>query len=106
MIFEFAVRFDSGGLNFLEVGRVKIGNVVCVDWEDSYGCSSKWETLDKGDMPQTMFCRSIGWVTNKSKKCLVIVPHMAINKILEVNQGCGDMAIPVRAIVRIKRIKV
>jgi len=85
--------------------RAKIGDSVLVEWEDSYGCSAKWAVLDGCDTPQTMRCRSVGWITNKCRKYIVVVPHVAENEILDVKQGCGDMAIPIRAIVRMKRVE-
>jgi hypothetical protein len=87
--------------------RFKIGDVVLVDWEDSYGCSPKWATIDDdGDAPQLMRCRTVGWITNKDNKSIVVVPHIATNEVLGVKQGCGDMTIPMRAVVAIKRLKV
>ncbi len=53
-----------------------------------------------------MLCHSIGWITSKSKRVIVLVPHIAQNKDLEIRQGCGDMTIPLVAVRKIKRLKI
>jgi hypothetical protein len=86
------------------IKKIKAGDLVFLEWEDSYGCSSKWETLAKNGKPEEMICRSVGWVTSKDKRFVVIVPHIAEIKRLGIQQGCGDMSIPLAAITRIRRI--
>jgi len=82
--------------------KTKIGDAVFVEWEDSYGCSASWQDIpDSSEPPQVLICRSLGWITAQSKKCLVIVPHIAQNRDIDVKQGCGDMMIPAAAITRI-----
>ena len=85
-------------------GKLKLGDMVVIEWEDSYGCSSRWEEISGDSPPQTMLCRSVGWVTSVNEKCVVIVPHIAENSKLDVRQGIGDMAIPQRSITHVKRV--
>jgi len=75
--------------------------LVFVEWLDSYGCSSTWQSIENCN-PQAMVCYSVGWLLHDGKDCKVIVPHITDPNSNVVNrQGCGDMTIPVRAILRL-----
>lgn len=80
------------------------GAAVFIEWEDSYGCSSDWQNLPVGGTSETMICRSVGWILRRSRRNVTIVPHMAQNERLGVDQGCGDMVIPLAAIVRVVQL--
>ena len=74
---------------------------VLIEWVDSYGCSPRWESVSDSQ-PSLLVCKSIGWITHRSKKCVVVVPHLtAPERDGFKQQGCGDMTIPAAAIVRI-----
>jgi len=46
--------------------NLKIGDAVCVEWEDAYGCSPDWENLPSGDQDIAgIMCRSLGWMVGK-----------------------------------------
>jgi hypothetical protein len=84
---------------------LKIGEAVCIHWEDAYGCSPVWENWPSSKHTIAgMMCRSVGWVASKTKGFVLIVPHVADNSTLGVKQACGDMAIPLTAIRRVKRL--
>lgn len=70
--------------------------LVLVEWMDSFGCSSEWTTLSECN-PEPMICRSVGWLLHDADDLKVIVPHISKDS----NQGCGDMTIPTKAIVRL-----
>ena len=89
----------------MQAVKLKIGESVFVEWEDSYGCSPSWQNMPDGGEPETMLCRSLGWVSRLSKRSVVIVPHVGRNDHMGVNQGCGDMTIPRAAIIRVKKIR-
>jgi len=74
--------------------------LVFVEWVDSYGCSSNWEELE-GCSPQLMRCRSVGWLLHDDEDCKVLVPHVSAPLAQSARQGCGDMTIPTRSIVRL-----
>jgi hypothetical protein len=82
----------------------KLGDAVLIEWEDSYGCSSTWQDIPETGEPHALHCKSLGWITGRSEKCLVIVPHLAQNGDMDLKQGCGDMTIPTAAIRRITKI--
>lgn len=73
--------------------------LVFVEWEDSFGCSSRWENLD-GCQPSVMLCRSVGWLLHDGDDCKVVVPHVSTPPGADGPQGCGDMTIPAKAVVR------
>jgi hypothetical protein len=73
--------------------------LVLVEWLDSFGCSATWEQLD-GCSPHLLTCRSVGWLIHDGDDCKVIVPHVSQPNEGCGQQGCGDMTIPTRAIVR------
>jgi hypothetical protein len=86
------------------IKRLKIGDLVLCEWEDSYGCSPTWEVIEADKKPHGMMCKSVGWLIRKSKRWIVIVPHLSENTEISEKQGCGDMTIPTAAIVRLKSL--
>jgi hypothetical protein len=68
---------------------LKVGRAVFLEWEDSYGCSSRWEDIPEEGRPELMVCRSLGWIVRKSKRVIVLVPHRATNERLGVDPGVG-----------------
>jgi hypothetical protein len=80
--------------------------LVLVEWVDSYGCSSSWQDIANCE-PGVMVCKSVGWLIHDDEKCKVVVPHM--NQPDHPNasqQGCGDMTIPSKSIVKILELGV
>jgi hypothetical protein len=75
--------------------------LVEIEWRDSCGCSSNWQEIEDCK-PAVMSCRSVGWLVYDGSDSKVIVPHLTEDG----DQGCGDMTIPAKAIVRIRKIKV
>lgn len=76
--------------------------LVKVEWVDSFGVGSTWQsTSNASDEKHT--CISVGYLVKDGENVKVIVPHLSpANEIIGAEeQGCGDMAIPVSAIVRI-----
>lgn len=71
--------------------------LVLVEWLDSYGCSSDWQSLDNVSV-QVMTCRSVGWLLHEDDRYKVIVPHISD----ATRQGCGDMTIPSASIVSLR----
>ena len=53
--------------------------------------------------PWPLLCRSAGWLIHKDERCAVIVPHVILEE--EERQGCGEMAIPARSILRIVALR-
>ena len=43
------------------------------------------------------------WLIHKDERCAVIVPHVILEE--EERQGCGEMAIPARSILRIVALR-
>ncbi len=77
-----------------------VGDLVLIEWEDSYGCSPRWEDLGDGEAePMTLACTSVGRVVRVGRRSVIVVPHLAESQTLGVRQGCGDMCIPLAAIV-------
>ena len=74
--------------------------LVLVEWEDSFGCSSRWREIP--DITLTpLRCRSVGWLLHDGEACKVIIPHLSANDHAHsLQQGCGDMTIPTRAVLR------
>lgn len=88
-----------------QAGR-SFGPLVLIEWVDSYGCSPRWENIDGEFRPQPMVCQSVGWMIHSDKKAKIIVPHISRQPDFDVPpQGCGDMTIPTRCIIRITSLK-
>lgn len=79
--------------------------LVLIEWEDSLGCSTSWEkTADC--RPQVLICRSVGWLLHDGEDCKTVVPHLSKAQESVPQQGCGDMTIPTRAIIRMADLVV
>ena len=80
--------------------------LVLIEWMDSFGCSSDWQTLE-GDNFKPLVYRSVGWLLHDSDDCKVVVPHAtdAINGSVS-KQGCGDMTIPTKSVISIKSLSI
>lgn len=77
--------------------------LVLIEWIDSHS-GRGWQTLENLESSaKPLYCRSVGWLVSENKKCKVVVPHIAGEKNGDtVIQGCGDLTIPAKAIVRMR----
>lgn len=77
------------------------GKLVLVEWLDSHS-GRGWQAVEQFDkVAEPLYCRSVGWILSKNKDCVVIVPHVAGERSRDqLQQGCGDLTIPQRAILR------
>ena len=78
--------------------------LVLIEWLDSFGCSEQWQPLDIS-APKPIRVRSVGWLAYDGEDCKVIVPHVSEESEHVAQQGCGDMTIPTRSVLRIKNLK-
>lgn len=80
--------------------------LVLIEWLDSHS-GNGWQALDKlNEKAEPLYCRSVGWLITETEGCKVIVPHIAGEQNGDIIlQGCGDMAIPTKAIVKVKLLK-
>ncbi len=80
--------------------------LVLIEWVDSHS-GKGWQSLDELEgKAEPLFCRSVGWLVKETRDCKVIVPHISGEKNGGiVLQGCGDLAIPKKAILKVKLIK-
>lgn len=76
--------------------------LVLIEWLDSHS-GRGWQTIeDFVRASEPLYCRSVGWLVSERKDCKVIVPHIAGEKNGNTMlQGCGDLTIPTKAIVKI-----
>ena len=80
-------------------------NLVLVEWLDSFGCSSNWQSIE--DLkPNPIVCRSVGWLIYDGDDCKVILPHITDSQKNIEKQGCGDMTIPSKCIIKIQNLVV
>lgn len=78
--------------------------LVIIDWVDSRGAAPRWDFLEDKDN-SVVACRSVGWLVFDGRDAKTVVPHLgSINT--GAAQGCGDMTIPTRAIVRMLNLHV
>lgn len=80
--------------------------LVLIEWVDSHS-GNGWQTLDTlEEKAEPLYCRSVGWLIAETKGCKVIVPHIGGEENGNIMlQGCGDMAIPTKAIVKVSLLK-
>ena len=74
--------------------------LILIEWLDSSGCSTNWRNLSELPEPKPSPCRSVGWLAHDGKDWKTIVPHVADADEGSGEQGCGEMCIPTRSILR------
>jgi len=81
--------------------------LVLIEWLDSHS-GRGWQMLDElQGKAEPLYCRSVGWLVKETKQCKIIVPHIAGEKNGDIMlQGCGDMVIPAKAIVKVTPLKI
>lgn len=79
--------------------------LVLVEWLDSHA-GRGWQPLSQIQAAsEPLFCRSVGWLVSETKTCKVIVPHVGGERKGDwMMQGCGDLVIPAKAIVRMAEL--
>ena len=80
--------------------------LVLIEWLDSHS-GRGWQMTERIELAaEPLYCRSVGWLLAERKDCKVIVPHIAGEKNGEAMlQGCGDLTIPAKAIVKMTVLK-
>ena len=72
--------------------------LVLIEWMDSHS-GRGWQDRDRIESAaQPLYCKSVGWLLKETKDVAVIVPHISGRD--SMIQGCGDLVIPKRAIVK------
>lgn len=76
--------------------------LVLIEWLDSHS-GNGWQTLNKlEEKAEPLYCRSVGWLIAETRECKLIAPHIAGEQNGDIMlQGCGDMVIPTKAIVKV-----
>ena len=75
--------------------------LVLIEWEDSHSGRGWQDACAIGVAAEPLYCRSVGWLVSENKQCKVVVPHIAGEKNGNAMlQGCGDLTIPAKAIVK------
>lgn len=82
----------------------KNDKLVLVKWIDSLGCSPTWSKLDCIEL-KPVVCKSVGFLYYSNDEYLVIVPHFIKGGVDIEQQGCGEMAIPRRSILKITELR-
>ena len=80
--------------------------LVLIEWEDSTSCASGWFHLDDNPEPEVATCYSSGWLIHDGKDSTTILPHFALHKDSENDQGQGYITIPNSAILKMVEIKL
>jgi hypothetical protein len=79
--------------------------LVLIEWVDSHS-GRGWQDIGKlKEATAVMHCRSVGWVVAQDKNSVVVVPHLNGDEEGGINQGCGELSIPKRAIIRTTTLK-
>lgn len=79
--------------------------LVYIEWEDSLGCTSRWNPVDEEE-PEITICYSVGWLVCDGKKLKVVAPHYFVGSNDAYAQSMGDMNIPVSAIRKLIKLKI
>ncbi len=81
--------------------------LVMIEWVDSHS-GRGWQSLGElEEAAEPLYCMSVGWLIKETEQCKVIVPHISGEENGDIIlQGCGDITIPKKAIVKESLIKV
>lgn len=81
--------------------------IVLIEWVDSHS-GRGWQMLeDLQEKTEPLCCRSVGWLVRETRQCKVIAPHIAGERNGDIMlQGCGDLTIPTKAIVKVTPLKI
>jgi len=77
-----------------------------IEWIDSHR-GQDWKNIENiKESCELLYCKSVGWLVSENSKCKTIVPHISGEKNGNIMlQGCGDLTIPLKAIVKIRVLK-
>ena len=67
--------------------------LILVEWDDSAGPISAWQWTDEYQIPETVLCTSVGYVTS-STKCALAIAHNLGDVGRERIQASGIIRIP------------
>ncbi len=72
-----------------------------IEWADAFGVGPSWSPLDaiKGGVEQLVIV-SVGYEVYRDATLVVLVPHVTKETKHCVPQGCGEMTIPISAILK------
>lgn len=83
---------------------MKKRKLVLIEWLDSHS-GRGWQTEEQlNSACEPLRCRSVGWLFSDKKDCKVLVSHLA-GEDQDSFQGCGDMTIPAKAILKTTVLK-
>jgi hypothetical protein len=75
--------------------------LVLIEWEDSHWRPGWARGIDDGQI-EPVNVQSVGWLIHNGKEAKVIAAHISDEN---TPQTCGDMTIPARSILKIRKIK-
>ena len=80
--------------------------IVLIEWLDSHS-GRGWQDIEElKKKAEPLYCRTVGWLVKETGDCKVIVPHISGEANGDIMlQGCGDIVIPTRTIVKFTRLK-
>ena len=79
--------------------------LVMIEWVDSHVGLPGWKQLGDVDYSEAPIVRSVGWLHIDGDDLKVVIPHWIKEQGAVADQGCGEMAIPARAIIRIINLR-
>ena len=71
--------------------------LVLIEWVDSAG-SEGWHSLEDLKSPESLYCKSVGWLLCDGVDWKTIIPHISDH------QGRGEITIPSKCIIKITKI--
>jgi len=80
--------------------------LLMIEWVDSHS-SRGWQDFETiENSAEALYCQSVGWLAAENKDVVSLVPHIAGERNGNQKlQGCGDLTIPKRAIIKTTVLK-
>lgn len=80
--------------------------LVLIEWIDSHSGRGWQPVRDLERAAEPLYCRSVGWLVSEKNGCKVIVPHLSGERNAgTMVHGTGDLAIPAKAILKMKVLR-
>jgi len=76
--------------------------LVLVEWLDS-ARSDRWQ-FSEDLVARAATCSSVGWLLKETSSAILVVPHVG-DRDGRIEQGCGAMSIPRRAVIKMRGLR-
>lgn len=78
--------------------------LVLIKWTDAQTIKDSWHSLEK-NIEEPAICMSVGYLVGDKKKVKILYSHIALEDEWTNECGKGNIIIPTKSIIYIKKLK-